>query len=161
MRLRPATVDDMPELLLIEKSCFGGERFDRRYIEELLDDGDVDVCVAVVKGKIVGSAMVKHEKQEKRSNLLSLALLPREQGRGYSKVMLAKVEELAGERGSRSVYLEVRVENAPAIRLYRNAGYVTGSRLQGFFGKDEDAWKMTKGIEATPDGSRERHESKK
>ena len=151
----------MPVLLLIEQSCFGGERFDRQYIEDLLDDEDVDVFVAVVKDAIVGSAMIRHERRGKRSNLLSLALLPCEQGRGYSKVILAKVEELAQKRGSRSVYLEVRVQNAPAIRLYHNSGYVTGSRLQGFFGKDEDAWKMTKGIEAAPDGSRERLESKK
>ncbi len=146
MRLRPATAEDLTALLLIEQSCFGGERFDRWYIEELLDDEDVDVFVAIVKDAIVGSAMVKHERRGKRSHLLSLALLPIEQGRGYSKVMLAKVEGLARERGSRSVYLEVRVQNAPAIRLYRNSGYVTTSRLVDFFGKGEDAWLMVKSL---------------
>jgi len=144
MELRSATIEDMPVLLLIEQSCFGHERFDRGYIEELMASRDVDVHVAVVKGSVIGSVMVRHDLRLRLSNLLSLAVLPSEQGKGYSKTMLLKAEQLSKDRGSGSMRLEVREHNAPAIRLYHNAGYKVVSRLLDFFGKGEDAWLMSK-----------------
>ncbi len=134
----------MPALLAIEQSCFGHERFERRYIDELIGSSEADVFVAVVKGMVIGSVMVKHEAANERSHLLSLALLPSEQGKGYSRSMLGLSEDLGRRRGSRSMYLEVREHNAPAIRLYRNAGYAVVTKLADFFGRSEDAWLMTR-----------------
>ncbi len=146
MRLRAARSEDMPSLLGIEQNCFGHERFDRRYLEELMASPEVDVYVASVKGAVIGSVMVRHDSRSARSNLLSLALLPTERGKGYSKVLLLKAEQLAVARGSRSMVLEVREHNAPAIRLYQNAGYRIVSRLPDFFGKGEHAWLMTRSL---------------
>lgn len=136
----------MGDLLGIEQSCFRGERFHRAYVLQLLGSADVDILVGVVKGTVVASAMVRHDAGERRSHLLSLALLPSHQGRGYSKLMLAEVEELARRRGSGRITLEVRVENAPAIRLYRGNGYVATALLPSFFGPQEDAWLMEKAL---------------
>jgi len=143
--VRPANAEDMDALLSIEQSCFRKERFYQPYIEGLLASESVDSLVGVVKGAVVASAMVEHEAHG-RSHLLSLATDPGHQGQGYSKSMLAKVEELARGRGSRLMFLEVRVDNAPALRLYRGNGYRIIRLLPDFFGPQEDAWQMEKDI---------------
>jgi ribosomal protein S18 acetylase RimI-like enzyme len=134
-------MEDMDALLSIEQSCFRKERFHQSYIEILLAAEEVDVIVGEVKGVVVASAMVEHEAHG-RSHLLSLATDPGHQGQGYSKSMLAKVEVLARERGSCLMFLEVRVDNSPALRLYHGNGYRTVRLLADFFGPREDAWQM-------------------
>jgi ribosomal protein S18 acetylase RimI-like enzyme len=52
------------------------------------------------------------------------------------------VEELAKNRGSSVIFLEVRVENQAAINLYLGRGYRIGDRIPDFFGRGEDAWYM-------------------
>jgi ribosomal protein S18 acetylase RimI-like enzyme len=134
-------MEDMDALLSIEQSCFRKERFYQSYIEILLASEEVDVIVGEVKGLVVASAMAEHDLAS-RSHLLSLATDPGHQGHGYSRSMLAKIEELARERGSRLMFLEVRVDNSPALRLYQGNGYRMIRLLADFFGPQEDAWQM-------------------
>jgi ribosomal protein S18 acetylase RimI-like enzyme len=146
MIVRPAKAEDMDALLSIEQSCFRKERFYQQYIESLLSSPEVDSLVGEVKGTVVASSMIIHDRKSKRSHLLSLATLPSHQGRGYSKLMLARVEELARERGSSIIFLEVRVDNSPALRLYQGNGYIATWMLPDFFGPQEDAWLMEKAL---------------
>jgi len=136
----------MDALLSIERSCFRKERFYQPYIESLLSSPDVDSIVGEVKGVVVASSMIMHDAGTRKSHLLSLATLPSHQGRGYSKLMLARVEELARARGSSLIFLEVRVGNSPALRLYQRNGYLAKQLLPGFFGPREDAWLMEKAL---------------
>jgi ribosomal protein S18 acetylase RimI-like enzyme len=61
--------------------------------------------------------------------LTELYLLPPYRGRGHARGLLARVETLAREHGSRAVHLIVRPENAPARRLYEGSGYVSPPRI--------------------------------
>uniref|UniRef100_UPI003784F276 GNAT family N-acetyltransferase n=1 Tax=Methylocella sp. TaxID=1978226 RepID=UPI003784F276 len=67
----------------------------------------------------------------RKARLYSIALDPAAHGRGYGRLLLAASEEAARARGARTLRLEVRDDNARAIRLYEQAGY-------GAFGRYED-----------------------
>ncbi len=54
---------------------------------------------------------------------------PHLRGRGLSRVVLARLEELAGEMGVRRVILETGSRQPEAIRLYETSGY---ERIEGF-----------------------------
>jgi [ribosomal protein S18]-alanine N-acetyltransferase len=140
--VRPATKEDLPGLMRIEHECFGRERFSRRYLVLLLEDQEVDVLIGMVESEVVASAMVLHDPSTIRSRILSLAIIPEEQGHGRSKPLLTHIEELAKQRGSLIIFLEVRVENEAAINLYLGRGYRIGDRIPDFFGRGEDAWYM-------------------
>jgi ribosomal-protein-alanine N-acetyltransferase len=140
--VRPATKEDLPGLMRIEHECFGRERFSRRYLVSLLKDREVDVLIGMVESEVVASAMVLHDPSAIRSRILSLAIIPEEQGHGRSKPLLTHIEELAKQRGSLIIFLEVRVENEAAINLYLGRGYRIGDRIPDFFGRGEDAWYM-------------------
>jgi ribosomal protein S18 acetylase RimI-like enzyme len=144
--VRPATREDLPGLMRIERECFGRERFSRRYLVSLLEDREVDSVVGTMEGEVVASAMVLHCPPTHNSRILSLAIIPEEQGHGRSKTLLAHLEELARIRGSSMIFLEVRVENEAAIRLYLGSGYRIGDRIPDFFGRGEDAWYMERAL---------------
>jgi ribosomal protein S18 acetylase RimI-like enzyme len=145
--VRHATEEDVPALMRIEASCFGRERFRRRFVVSLLEDQDVDVLVGTVGGEVVASAMVRHDPASLCSRILSLAIVQGAQGRGHSKLLLSRMEERARERGSVLVRLEVRVENDAAIGLYLGRGYRIGDRIPDFFGSGQDAWYMERLLE--------------
>jgi ribosomal-protein-alanine N-acetyltransferase len=144
--VRIATMEDMTDLLSIERDCFGKERFSRSLIRSLMGSADADVLVGTYEGRVVASAMVLHDPSALRSRILSLAILPGYQGRGYSKVLLLHLEERSRMRGSLSIFLEVRVENEAAIALYLRSGYRTGDRIPHFFGRGQDAWYMERAL---------------
>jgi ribosomal-protein-alanine N-acetyltransferase len=144
--VRPATKEDLPGLMRIEHDCFGRERFSRRYLVSLLEDQEVDVLVGMVEGEVAASAMVLHDPSTVRSRILSLAIIPEEQGHGRSKTLLTHVEGLARQRGSFLIFLEVRVGNDAAINLYLGRGYRIGDRIPDFFGRGEDAWYMERAL---------------
>jgi GNAT superfamily N-acetyltransferase len=50
-------------------------------------------------------------------------------GRGLGRRTLAAVEEIARGHGARALHLMVRDDNAPAMRLYRGAGYASPQRM--------------------------------
>lgn len=55
---------------------------------------------------------------------------PPYRGQGHARTLIAALEQTARERGLHSLQLEVLAENAPAIHLYRTAGFERTRSLQ-------------------------------
>ena len=67
------------------------------------------------------------------AEILSVAIAPAYRGRGYARPLLdTHLRRLAG-LGTRTVFLEVGEQNAPACRLYRRAGFREVGRRQGYY----------------------------
>jgi ribosomal-protein-alanine N-acetyltransferase len=65
------------------------------------------------------------------------------QGRGVGRQLMAALVDLARDLGARSVLLEVRVGNDPAIALYERFGFVRIGRRRGYYQPENaDAWTM-------------------
>ena len=58
------------------------------------------------------------------AELYNLSVSPRYQGQKFGSVLLDHVLDIARTRPIKSVFLEVRVSNAKAIRLYTSRGFV-------------------------------------
>jgi ribosomal protein S18 acetylase RimI-like enzyme len=64
-------------------------------------------------------------------------------GRGVAQAMMAKVRELAGERGARSLWLSVWQQQPQAIRFYEKEGFRIAGTLVFEVGDDpKDDWLM-------------------
>ena len=74
------------------------------------------------------------------ADILDIAVAPEMRGRGIARAMLALLLKLLRESGAKSVYLEVRSSNAPAIGLYTSLGFVPcGVRKNYYTSPREDA----------------------
>jgi [ribosomal protein S18]-alanine N-acetyltransferase len=67
------------------------------------------------------------------AEILSIAVAPRQRGRGFARPLLdLHLRRLAG-LGTRAVFLEVDERNAAARALYRRAGFYDVGRRQGYY----------------------------
>lgn len=67
------------------------------------------------------------------AELLTLATAPEARRQGLGRATLAAFETQAMARGATSIFLEVAEDNAPALALYRGAGFAEDSRRTGYY----------------------------
>ena len=124
--IRLATLADIDGIMALEERCFGAvDIFPRRTWRHLLGAAAVHGSalslvyedVGELRGAVVGLLRV-------RSDVLraySLAVDPATRGQGLGRRLLAALVQAAPAR-CRELSLEVRIENAPARRLYESIG---------------------------------------
>jgi [ribosomal protein S18]-alanine N-acetyltransferase len=98
----------------------------------LLLDRNV-VCHRAMMGRsLIGFILSRLAAGE--AEIFSVAIGRSWRGRGLSRPLLdLHLRRLAG-LGTRTVFLEVDEKNAPAVRLYRRAGFYDVGRRQGYYG---------------------------
>lgn len=127
--IRTATPQDIDALVAIENRVFPGNRLSRRSFAHLIGAPTAEVLVAQVDGAVAGYAIVLFRRGAAASRLYSIAAIVRGQG----SALLAAAEETAAARGAHALRLEVRRDNARAIRLYRQAGYEPLGEIRGYY----------------------------
>lgn len=109
--------------------------------------------VAVVEGRIVGYNMCRievgigHIKRGivKQGHIVSIAVLPEYRRRGIATaLMVSAMDSMKNRYGAAEAYLEVRVSNEPAIRLYEKLGFKKVRILKRYYLDGEDAYLMAR-----------------
>lgn len=134
---QPALNWTMPELAEIMTAAFEGylvpvQMTAHRMARLLLADG-VDLTlstIAVDDGRPQGLGLITRRGWACR--LAGMGVFKGARGRGVGKRLLAHLIEAASARGDREIVLEVIEQNAPAVALYRGAGFETIRRLVGY-----------------------------
>jgi len=70
------------------------------------------------------------------AELLTLATDPSHRRRGHARACLAAFETEARARGAETAFLEVAADNAPALALYRAAGYLQIARRVAYYARE-------------------------
>ncbi len=79
--------------------------------------------------------------------LINVAVRPEKRGKGFGNHLLRDMIRTAMANGMRQVWLEVRMSNSPARRLYEKLGFVTvGRRPRYYRDTNEDAIVMSLGL---------------
>ena len=89
--------------------------------DKLLDDSINKLLVITQKQEIIGFAVVALVAQQAELHLI--AIRPKAQSQGYGQLILALIIE-SMPASIESFFLEVRVSNCRAIRLYQRLGFV-------------------------------------
>jgi [ribosomal protein S18]-alanine N-acetyltransferase len=79
-------------------------------------------------------------------DVATIGVAPRSQGRGLGRRLLEALTAEAVRRGCTQLFLEVRVDNAPAIALYESAGFERQGRRRDYYGPGSDALVLRKRI---------------
>ncbi|MDW8064494.1 MAG: GNAT family N-acetyltransferase [Anaerolineae bacterium] len=81
--------------------------------------------------RVVGYAMVRRFQPRSEGWLIAnVAVAPDFRGRGIGRALVSASLEYARAHGARWVALQVRADNAPALRLYRSLGFVEIGHIQ-------------------------------
>lgn len=149
-----AEVRDIEDLIRIEDACFHCDRLTRRQFRHLLTRANAATLVARERGGASGYATVLFRAGSRRARLYSTAVAPERRGRGLGRALLKAAEAAARRNGAAWMRLEVRTDNAPAIALYRSAGYRLFARRAAYYEDRADALRMEKPL--APEARRER-----
>lgn len=142
VKIRPFSPEDLNAILEIQKACKHTPQWARDDYEKLVVDSRGMILVADLKDRRppgpFGFAAFFQVNEE--AELWNIAIAPQYQRQGVAKSLLRKAFRRLSDSGARSLFLEVRSSNTPAIGLYRSLGFrLLTSRRDYYQNPSEDA----------------------
>ena len=130
MEIIPMTRQHVAQVAALEELCFSAPWSEASVAGEL--DNPLSVwLVCEDQGRVlgyVGSQTVLEE-----SDMMNIAVLPEARRAGIGEWLILSLIELLKDRGSRSLALEVRASNTPAISLYKKLGFLQVGRRPNYY----------------------------
>ena len=120
----------VPQVAALEQECFSDSWSEESVASEL--DNPLSLWLVCLEGErvlgYVGSQTVLDE-----TDMMNVAVSPGFRRRGIAEHLIESLILTLKPRGSRSLSLEVRASNAPAIALYRKLGFVQVGRRPNYY----------------------------
>ena len=141
-RLRPMAAGDLPAVLDLEHDLFPEDAWSREMFASELRDGPSDryYLVAEEDGRVVGYAGLLAPASRPgrpgsggQADVLTMAVATSRWGQGIGSALLEALLAEAAARGCAEVFLEVRVDNPRAQRLYRRHGFADVGLRRGYY----------------------------
>ncbi len=146
LTIRPATVNDIDDLLDLEEMGFRLDLFDRRQYRYLISKARSAVLVAEISGQLRGAAVMLWRENSSSGRLYNIVVDPRSHGTGVGAQLLNACEREAVVKGCRAVTLEVRIDNERAIAFYLKHGYKRIKKMPHYYSDNAPALKMRKAL---------------
>ncbi len=151
LRIDPMRVEDLDEVLVIERASFPHPWSRQAFLYELRENRVARLWVARPAdgpgGPIVGYVCLWRIADE--VHVTNVAVHPAHRQRGVARHLLGTLLALYRAEGARRAALEVRPSNRPARRLYETFGFrEVGLRKGYYFDTGEDALLMEARLDA-------------
>jgi ribosomal protein S18 acetylase RimI-like enzyme len=147
VRVRRAETSDLDDLVMLEDHTFDSDRLSRAQYRRHLDSDSALVLVASANHRnFLGTAVVFFRKGSHVARLYSIASKPDARGKGVGAALLDAVEAAARQRRCHAVRLEVRDDNAGAVRLYERHGYHHIGHYPHYYQDGTNAWRYEKSL---------------
>jgi GNAT superfamily N-acetyltransferase len=127
LTIRPATPADCPRIAELAETFWGEveiECFDCSYQVDALP-----AYLACDGGDIVGVA--SYAREGDAVNLVMLNVLPRWQGQGAARALIAAVTDVACDQGAARIIVATTNDDLPALGLYQRLGFTITEVLVG------------------------------
>jgi ribosomal-protein-alanine N-acetyltransferase len=126
--LRPATEDDLPEYIELDRQAFGAPRpmSLEAAREKLASVSLFQVLVSEADGRLAGFLSLLRWPQATGA-VDDIAVRPELQGRGLGEAMMRWALAWFRQEGMRRAWLDVLLDNAPALSLYKKLGFTPGA----------------------------------
>jgi len=133
--VRKATANDLEILLGIERECFTAEAFTREQMSYLLESPNAVGLVAKVNNGVAGFTigLIERHGKAKMGHVYTIDVAVKHRRMGIGIRLLSELERIFVEKGVKTCYLEVRVDNKAARELYRKHGYIELEPLENFY----------------------------
>lgn len=138
IKVRKFRIEDMPEVLEIEKRSFKNP-YDIQTFLYLWAVEPEGFFVAEVDGKVVGYVIASSRKGE----IVSIAVMPELRRRGIGRRLMKEAMGYLERKGVKRVELMVRIGNVGAIKFYEGLGFKKVCIIPKYY-LDEDGIKMVR-----------------
>lgn len=142
-QFEPLTEARLDEVLLIEQSAYA-QPWSRGNFSDSLRSG-YQAQLLVADDTILGYFVAMKGVDE--VHLLNITVAPAHQAQGWGRVMLDALAIWSRGQGAQWLWLEVRVSNARALRIYERHGYRRVGERKAYYpaadGRREDAVVMS------------------
>jgi [ribosomal protein S18]-alanine N-acetyltransferase len=127
------------------------EHYSDYFFESILRELPDAFILAELNGKTVGYIMCKIEFGfsnfrklgfVKKGHVVSVAVLEEHRGKSIGKALMIEGINGVMHRKADEIYLEVRVSNISAIKMYQKLHFDIKSRLRSYYRDGEDAYLM-------------------
>ena len=140
MEARLATIRDAPLLVSLHAESFGDACWSREQFNDSLALPTTQAWVIEQNGAIQGFILCQTAGDE--AEILTFCVTRNARGKGVGRLLLMAAIAEARKKNAHRMFLEVAVDNQPALRLYETSGFrVIGSRANYYQreGKSVDA----------------------
>jgi ribosomal-protein-alanine N-acetyltransferase len=79
----------------------------------------------------------------RRGHVISIAVLPENQRKGIGMALMKEAMSGMKVHKAKECYLEVRITNTPAVKLYEKLGFEASRVVHGYYADGEDAYIMS------------------
>jgi ribosomal-protein-alanine N-acetyltransferase len=148
--IRRCERNDLPAVIDINMAALP-EHYSDYFFESILRELPEGFIIAELNGKTAGYIMCKIEFGfsnfrklgfVKKGHVVSVAVLEEHRGKGLGKALMLEGINGVMEKKADEIYLEVRISNISAIKMYQKLGFDTKSRLRSYYRDGEDAYLM-------------------
>ncbi|WP_322409849.1 ribosomal protein S18-alanine N-acetyltransferase [Microbacterium invictum] len=154
MTLRPAGVDDLGAIMVLERAAFGGDAWSDDVMRAELASPHTWYVVTEEDGRLVGYAGLRAPAGSRDADVQTIALDETVRGRGLGREIFRALLDEARRRGVSEVFLDVRADNTPAQRLYASEGFEAIGRRPNYYpGEGVDAIVMRRRLDAHEGGT--------
>jgi ribosomal-protein-alanine N-acetyltransferase len=132
--LRPMTTADLPGVMELELALFGEESWSRDMLAGELRQQPASRHYLVAEdeaGQVIGYGGLLAAGTQ--ADVVTLAVSTARWGQGIGSQLLAALLDEARGRGCAEVFLEVRMDNVRAQRLYRDRGFTEIGIRRGYY----------------------------
>ena len=148
MQVRPAISADLPTLLALDRATPAAAHWSEAQYRRLFTEDTCNVTLVIEEDYVRGFIVACGLGPEWEIENIVVAEAARRSGLGER--LVAQLLALAGARGARSIFLEVRESNGPARALYSKMGFAEIGRRRSYYrNPEEDALLYEKNV--TPD----------
>lgn len=142
MIIRNWKFEDILAVSGLEKESFGGEAWSYKTLVSAFESGASYGLVAEDGGEIVGYGCITCAADS--SDLENVVVAENYRRSGIGRLIVEGLLSEARARGAEQTFLEVRVSNVPAMRLYLKCGFAGAYARTRYYSDGEDCLVMKK-----------------
>ncbi|HEY4699925.1 MAG TPA: N-acetyltransferase [Nitrososphaerales archaeon] len=150
-QIRQCAEDDIQNVVSINMVSLP-EHYSDYFFEDLLRSSPESFLVAETNNLIVGYIMCRIEhgfsnfkrfNLSKKGHIVSVAILEPHRGKGLGEQMVKSARDALKIKGCSEAFLEVRVSNVGAVKLYQRLGFRIITTMEGYYRDNEPAHLMS------------------
>ncbi|MGN0824433.1 MAG: ribosomal protein S18-alanine N-acetyltransferase [Candidatus Coproplasma sp.] len=144
MTIRRCKYEDILSVAELEKLSFKGECWGFGTLASAFENSQYSMFVAEDGGEIAGYGCISVSYEN--CDLENVLVAEEYRRSGVGRRILNELIQEAKSRGAENMLLEVRVSNAPAMRLYLSAGFIGVYARSRYYSDGEDCLVMKKSL---------------
>lgn len=142
MLIREWKFEDILAVSRLEEECFTGERWSYQTLVSCFENPRFYGLVAEEGGEVTAYGGITVVEED--ADLENILVAENYRRGGVGTEILVRLLAEAAARGAEKVFLEVRVSNVPAMKLYLNNGFVGVHARTRYYSDNEDCLVMRK-----------------